>query len=158
MMMSESRESESSAAKLSEGFEAAEQVSPTEPEFSLEDLKLLLNKHVTLMKNFSSIEQVQAESVQRFNNAVKELSFQVESAIDKSSEVTETLTCSETSELDQSSQIRENFESRIKQVIEKSELYDKNSLKNAVKDMIGNVLNVGIETFTNHEFKVKKSF
>lgn len=111
------------------------------PEETLEDLKFELNEIVSFKKEISKQDQVRDESEANFKIAVNVLARNLELFIDSHPEIA-----------------TENLETEIKLQLEKGEIFDKNLLKNAMKDVIGNKLNVDNKTESNHEFKVCYNF
>lgn len=110
---------------------------PQIPEKHLEDLMNTLNRSFHFINNVTIKNQLITQSERDFAQTVSFIASRMEKFID------------ENSALDLS-----DVKSKIQEAIEKGELFNKDRLKEAVIDVIGNKLNVGLETGTNNEFKV----
>ena len=133
--MSVERNSEADAAE-NEELRSQEIISDSTAEafVTLEDLRKLLNQHVLIIDTEpSEIEKIQNENIKSLKEILKILIGCIESSLDGISDFA-------------------SLQNEIKGKVEEG--FDKKQLKNAIKDVIGNVLNVDSPTETNHEFKV----
>lgn len=111
---------------------------PVVSEVSIDELKAILNQHVTFIEEATKKQNVIAECEKNFSDAIKGIAEKMEKFIDENPQLEAYQT-----------------EQKLKKMIETGENYDKEQFKSAVKDLIGNKLNVDKKTETNHEFKVR---
>lgn len=114
---------------------------PLTPEKTLEDLKLILNQHFPFIEEISVKEAIVSKCEQDFEEIIVHISNRMENIIDESPE------------LDAFS-----IQEKVQLMIKKGELFNKVQMKEILRNLIGNKLNVDKRTETNHEFKVKTEF
>lgn len=114
---------------------------PLKPEKTLEDMKLILNQQFPFIEEISVKDAIVSKCEKDFEKVIVEISNRIEIIIDESPE------------LDAFS-----IQEKVQLMIKNGELFDKFKMKEILKSLIGNKLNVDKKTETNHEFKVKTEF
>ena len=104
---------------------------------SVDELKLILNQAAPYIEGISLQDQIVFSNEADFKEIIRKLSKKLEEVINQNAEL-------------ETYQIK----IKIKTMIEKGELFDKEELKKVLKCLIGNKLNLQKKTETNHEFKV----
>lgn len=110
---------------------------PIVPELSIEDLKQILNQAVPFIEEISLQDQTMMANEAEFKKTVRKFSIILGQTID------------ENADLD-----TDQLKTKIKMMIDKGELLNKQEFKDVLKSLIGNKININKKTETNHEFVV----
>lgn len=110
---------------------------PLVEERSVKDLKFILNHKVPFIEEVSPRNQIVSSNEADFKKVVRHIANRIEHVINKNANL-------------DTYQIR----MKVKMMVEKGELFDKQELKEVLKSLIGNKINLEKKTETNHEFKV----